>query len=67
MAWGFERDASFSPTCPIDRKLPLTFQARHLVIYLAVLYQRHSDRIVAHVQSNLPGAVVDLIPPRVRA
>ena len=37
-----------------------------LLIYLGVLYQRHSKAIAERVQSLLPQALQDLIPPRAR-
>jgi hypothetical protein len=36
------------------------------IIYLGVLYQRHSAAIGAYVQANVPEAVRNLIPPRAR-
>jgi hypothetical protein len=37
-----------------------------LLIYLGVLYQRHSAAIADRFQSQLPQALQDLIPPRAR-
>jgi hypothetical protein len=37
-----------------------------LLIYLGVLYQRHSKAIAERLQSQLPPALQDLIPPRAR-
>jgi hypothetical protein len=36
------------------------------VIYLGVLYQRHSKAIAETIQAQLPQAIHDLIPPRAR-
>jgi hypothetical protein len=37
-----------------------------LVIYLGVLYQRHSEAIAAYLQAHLPEGLDELIPPRAR-
>jgi hypothetical protein len=37
-----------------------------LLIYVGVLYQRHSQAIADRLQSQLPQAIQDLIPPRAR-
>ena len=36
------------------------------IIYLGVLYQRHSAAIGAYVQTNVPEGLRNLIPPRAR-
>jgi hypothetical protein len=36
------------------------------VIYLGVLYQRHSAGIGRYVQAHVPEGIRDLIPPRAR-
>jgi hypothetical protein len=36
------------------------------VIYLGVLYQRHSSAIARYAQEHVPAGVRDLIPPRAR-
>jgi hypothetical protein len=36
------------------------------IIYLGVLYQRHSRAIGAYVQANVPEGMRNLIPPRAR-
>jgi hypothetical protein len=36
------------------------------LIYLGVVYQRHSQRMAISLQSGLPEGIRNLIPPRAR-